>query len=211
MPLPLNEDIGRYISDHSSTENPILARLARATQRRTRQPEMMVGHIEGLFLRALVRATGAKRVLELGTFTGYSALSMAEGLPDDGEIITCDVDPETTAIARQHWDESPHGKKITLKLGPAIETIKTLPGPIDLVFVDADKENYCTYWDACVPKLRVGGLMIVDNVLWGGDVLDPQDDTTRAVAAFNEHVLADQRMERVMLPVRDGILLAVRL
>jgi caffeoyl-CoA O-methyltransferase len=211
MPLSLNEDIGRYISDHSSPENPLLTQLARSTRGRTSQPEMMIGNIPGLFLRTLVRATGAKRVLELGTFTGYSALAMAEGLPDDGEIITCDVNPETTAIARQHWDQSPHGKKITLKLGQAIETIKALAGPIDLVFIDADKKNYTAYWDACVPKLRVGGLMVVDNVLWGGDVLDPQDDTTRAIAAFNEHVLADQRMECVMLPVRDGILLAARL
>jgi caffeoyl-CoA O-methyltransferase len=211
MPLSITEDLERYIADHSSPENPLLKALAKATRERSDQPEMMVGHIEGLFLRTLVRATGARRVLELGTFTGYSALAMAEGLPDDGEVITCDIDPEKTAIARQHWDDSPHGGKITLKLGPALETIESIPGPIDLVFIDADKESYIAYWDACVPKLRRGGLVIVDNVLWSGRVLDPKDANEVAIARFNEHITTDQRVELVMLPVRDGMTLAVRL
>jgi caffeoyl-CoA O-methyltransferase len=211
MPLPLPEDLDRYIADHSSAENPVLAEISRATHERTDQPEMMVGHIEGLFLRTLVRTTGAKRVLEIGTFTGYSALAMAEGLPDDGEIITCDVDAETTAIAQAHWDKSPHGKKIELHLGPAMETIEALDGPFDIVFIDADKESYIDYWEACIPKLRPGGLVVVDNVLWSGRVLDPQDPVEHAIVAFNQHTAGDTRTERVMLPIRDGVLLAVRL
>lgn len=211
MPVPFPEDLSRYVAAHSTLEDPLLARLAEATRERTDAPEMMVGHIEGLFLRTLVRATGAKRVLELGTFTGYSALAMAAGLPDDGEIITCDVNAETTAIARRHWDESPHGTKIRLELGPALETIASLSGEIDMVFIDADKENYVAYWEACIPKLRRGGLAVVDNVLWSGRVLDPKDAVEVAIAAFNDHIVRDPRVELVMLPVRDGMTLAVRL
>jgi caffeoyl-CoA O-methyltransferase len=155
--------------------------------------------------------TRAKRVLEIGTFTGYSALAMAEGLPEDGEVLTCDVDPKNTAIARQYWDRSPHGGKITLRLGPALKTIETVSGLVDLVFIDADKRNYVQYWDAVVPKLRHGGVVVADNVLWSGRALDPQSNDDHAIVAFNDHVLKDQRVEVVMLPLRDGVLLATRL
>jgi caffeoyl-CoA O-methyltransferase len=154
--------------------------------------------------------TGAKRVLEIGTFTGYSALAMAEGLPEGGTIVTCDIDPKATAIARSFWARSPHGSKIVLKLAPALDTIATLAEPIDLVFIDADKQNYVRYWDACVPKVRSGGVLLADNVLWSGAVLDPKTDDDRALARFNEHVLRDASVERVMLPIRDGITVAVK-
>jgi caffeoyl-CoA O-methyltransferase len=211
MPLPFPDDLARYVREHSSPQDPILERLARVTHESTDDPSMMVGHIQGLFLRMLVRVSGATRVLEIGTFTGYSALAMAEGLPDGGEIVTCDIDAETTAIAREHWDQSPHARKIKLCLGPALETLRTLDGPFDLVFIDADKERYVHYWEACVPKVRKGGLLVVDNVLWSGGVLDPKTDSERAIAAFNEHVRGDAHTERVTLPIRDGVLLAVRL
>lgn len=204
------ENIDAYASAHSTPEPALFAELGAATRAQTTQPQMMVGHAEGLLLKFLVRMLGAKRVLEIGTFTGYSALAMAEGLPDDGSIMTCDVDPKATAIARSFWNRSPHGRKITLKLAPALETIATLAGPLDFVFIDADKTNYTRYWDACVPKVRSGGAIAADNVLWSGAVLDPKTDDDLALAAFNEHVLHDGRVELVMLPIRDGVTLAVK-
>jgi caffeoyl-CoA O-methyltransferase len=204
------ENIQAYADAHSSPEATLFKELAAETRASTTQPQMMVGHGEGLLLRCLVRMTAARRVLEIGTFTGYSALAMAEGLPEGGELITCDVDPATSAIAQKYWDRSPHGKKIVLKLGPALDTLSRLAGPLDLVFIDADKQNYVHYWDACIPKVRAGGVLIADNVLWSGEVLAPKDVEARALAAFNEHVLRDPRVDLVMLPIRDGVSVAVK-
>ncbi len=133
---------------------------------------------------------------------------MAEGLPDDGKLITCDIDPETTQIAKKYWSRSPHGKKIELKLGQALETLKTIEGLFDLVFIDADKVNYINYWELCLPKIRPGGLLVIDNVLWSGSVLKPEDETERAIDEFNKHICNDKRVEVVMLPIRDGVTLA---
>lgn len=204
------EKINRYAERHSSPEPVLFKELACITQERTTLPQMQVGHLEGIFLKLLVRLTKAKRVLEIGTFTGYSALAMAEALPTTGRLITLDIDPAATAIARAFWKKSRAGRKISFKIGPAIETLKTLPGPFDLVFIDADKENYTNYWNACVPKVRRGGVLVVDNVLWSGRVLNPQDASDRAIAAFNRHAREDRRVELVMLTVRDGITLAVK-
>ena len=204
----VSEALEKYAEAHSTAESKLFKELARETYAETSIPQMQVGHLEGSFLRLLVRISSARRVLEIGTFTGYSALAMAEGLPEDGTLITCDIDPEATAIAGKYWAENPHGKKIELKLGPALETLKTLKGPFDFVFIDADKENYVNYWEAVLPSLSQGGLIAADNVLWSGRVLRPQDMTDRAIAAFNEHVARDQRVEAVMLTVRDGITLA---
>ena len=204
----VREALERYAAAHCGPESVLLRRLVRETRAKTDLPQMQVGHLEGVFLRLLVRLTKARRVLEIGTFTGYSALAMAEGLPQGGRLVTCDVNPVTTAMARRFWSQSPHGRKITLKLGPALKTLKTLRGPLDLVFIDADKENYINYWEACVPKVRRGGLLVADNVLWGGRVLRPRDKSDKAIAAFNERVKADPRVEAAMLTVRDGITLA---
>jgi caffeoyl-CoA O-methyltransferase len=205
------EDVERYVLDHSSPESKLHSKLAEETREKTGAPQMMVGHIVGLFLRSLVRTCGARRVLEIGAFTGYSALSMAEGLADDGVVITCDVDAEATAIAQNYWVQSPHGKKIDLRLGPALETIAAIDGPLDVVFIDADKVQYIDYWEAVVPKVRTGGVILADNVLWKGHVLDPQEPNAAALAAFNDHVVRDDRVEVVMLPIRDGLTLAVKL
>jgi caffeoyl-CoA O-methyltransferase len=169
---------------------------------------MQVGHLEGAFLRLLARLVRARRILEIGTFTGYSALVLAEGLPAGGRLITCDVNPETGRIARRFWNRSSHGGKIRLSLGPALQTLRALKGPFDFIFIDADKENYIRYWDACLPKLRRGGLIAVDNVLWSGRVLAPRDATDRAIVAFNKRVARDRRVETVMLTLRDGVTLA---
>jgi caffeoyl-CoA O-methyltransferase len=204
------EDLERYIATHSSAEPEIFEEIARETRASTKDPQMMAGHVQGLMLKLIARATGARRVLEIGTFTGYSALAFAEGIADGGEVITCDVSEKFAAIARRFWQRSPHGKKITLRLGPALDTVSQLDGTFDIVFIDADKERYIDYWEVCLPKVRSGGLVLVDNVLWGGEVLDPVEPLALAVAAFNEHVAADERVEKVILPVRDGVTLACK-
>jgi len=208
MVFVVPEDIEAYARAHSSGEDGVLAALGRDTQANAKMPQMQSGHVEGSLLRMLVQASSARRVLEIGTFTGYSALSMAMGLPEDGSVITCDIDPVATAMAREYWAKSAHGGKIDLRLGPALETIESLEGPFDFVFIDADKGNYINYWEAVVPKVRQGGLIAVDNVLWSGRVLDPKSEQDLAIVAFNEHVLGDGRVELVMLTVRDGVTLA---
>lgn len=200
--------IEQYATAQSAGEAPLFRELAAETHAVTDCPQMQVGQLEGGLLRLLVRMINARRVLEIGTFTGYSALAMAEGLPADGELITCDIDPKATAIAQKYWARSPHGKKISLTLGPALDTLSTLHGPFDLVFIDADKTNYRHYWEAALPKVRQGGLLVIDNVLWSGRVLDPQDAESEAIATFNDHVTKDPRVEAVMLTVRDGITVA---
>ena len=200
-------EIEAYAERHSDPEPELLNELWRITHAKSARPQMLVGPLEGAFLRLLVRIANARRVLEIGTFTGYSALWMAAGLPEDGRLITCDVDPETTAIARSFWARSPHGSKIQLELRPAIETLAKLDGPFDLVFIDADKESYAAYWDAVLPKVPSGGLIVADNVLWSGRILSPSDETDRAIVAFNEKVREDARVERVLLTVRDGMTL----
>lgn len=204
----LHPRIEAYVLAHTIAERPWLKRLARETRRRTENPGMMVGAVEGAFLRLLVRLVKPKTLLEIGTFTGYSALAMAEALPPGGRLIACDVNPDTSAIARRHWAKTPYASKITLHLGPALATVNALRGPIDMAFIDANKENYPRYWDAVVPKLRKGGLMVVDNVLRDGRVLDPRNEQGRIMAAFNRKVARDARMEHVMLSVRDGVTLA---
>ncbi|MCX9088304.1 MAG: class I SAM-dependent methyltransferase [Candidatus Methanoperedens sp.] len=204
----VSKKIEQYCQEHTKPESQLLHELVAETFAHTAFPEMEVGHLEGAFLRILVRLLRAKRILELGTFTGYSSLLMAEGLPDDGKLITCDIDLETTEIAKKYWSRSPHGKKIELKLGHALETLKTIEGPFDLVFIDADKVNYINYWELCLPKIRRCGLLVIDNVLWSGSVLDPEDTTERAIDEFNKHVYKDKRVEVLMLPIRDGVTLA---
>jgi caffeoyl-CoA O-methyltransferase len=199
--------VEEYAEAHTTPDGELFERLAAETREKTTAPQMMVGRIEGQFLAALVRLGGARQILELGTFTGYSSISMASGLPPHGRVITCDVDPEATAIARRYMDESGHGEKIEIRLGPALETVETLDGPFDLVFIDADKENYVNYYEATLPKLADNGLMVVDNTLWSGRVAEPDNDeeTTNAIRALNERVRDDPRVVNVLLTVRDGM------
>jgi caffeoyl-CoA O-methyltransferase len=170
---------------------------------------MLTGTVEGRFLELLVFAAGARRVLEIGTFSGYSALAMAAGLPPGGAIVTCEVSEEHAAVARRHIATSPYADQIEVRVGPALETIAALDGPFDLVFIDADKESYPAYYEACVPKLAERGLMAIDNTLQSGRVVDPAPDDERAqgMARFNAMVLADPRTTSVMLTVRDGVTL----
>ena len=197
-----------FAHDHTKEESDLFRRLRDETYREMQSPQMQVGRIEGKFLKMLVRLVGARRVLEIGMFTGYSALMMAEGLPDDGRIITCDVNPKAEAVARKYFAESSHGHKIEVRMGPALETIKSLTGPLDMVFIDADKGNYSNYYNACFPLVRPGGLIVADNVLWSGRVVNPEDEDTRAIVAFDKLVQSDPRVENVCLTVRDGMMLA---
>lgn len=202
-----------YCATHSSAPSPLLDELERHTRAHCAFSQMLVGPLEGALLRMLVKLTNARRILEIGLFTGYSALTMAEALPDDGELLSCDIDAANAAIARAFFDRSPHGRKITIHLGVALETLNSIPANrvFDLVFLDADKENYINYYEAVLPRLKPSGLLVADNVLWSGKVLNPVEKTDRAIVAFNTHVHADPRVEKVMLGVRDGVLLIRKL
>ena len=201
----IDEKIEKYAYQHTSQEGGLLRRLEEETYEKLEIPHMTTGRVEARFLKLLARLVGARRILEIGTFGGYSALSMAEALPEEGTLVTCEMDPIAIAFARKYFSESPHGKKITLLEGPALESIKTLAGPFDMAFIDADKENYSNYYEAILPLIRQGGLIAVDNVLWSGRVLDPKDDSDKAIHQFNERVMQDQRVESVLLTVRDGL------
>jgi len=202
--------IEEYAQAHTEPPGPLFEELREKTYAEMRAPQMQVGPLEGTFLRLLVKLARARRVLELGTFTGYSALMMAEGLPDDGELITCDIDPKAEAVAREFFARSPHGRKIQLRMGPALQTLASLQGPFDLAFIDADKTNYSAYYDAVVPLLRAGGLLVADNTLWSGRILQPESPDDHALVAFNTKVAADPRVDKVLLTVRDGMMLALK-
>lgn len=202
------QPIEAYATAHTEPVGPVLEALREETYASLAAARMQVGPLEGTFLRLLTQLVGARRAVEVGTFTGYSALCIAQGLPEDGELITCDVNPETSAMARRYWDQTPDGKKIRSVVGPALETIANLEGPIDLVFIDAEKTGYDGYYEGLLPKVRQGGLLVIDNTLWSGRVLDPQSADDHAIVAFNAKLAADSRVEKVLLTVRDGMTLA---
>jgi caffeoyl-CoA O-methyltransferase len=206
------EEIDAYAVAHSTAEHPVLAAVAAETRATEESHGMMIGPVEGRFLETLVWLSGARRVLEIGAFTGYSALSMASALPPDGRLITCEVNPERAAVCRRHFEQSPWGDRIEIRVGPALDSLRALDGPFDLVFIDADKTNYRNYYEAVLPKLAERGLIAVDNVLWSGRVLDDADrsDDTVAMRAFNDFVRDDGRVVCVMTTVRDGVTLIRR-
>ena len=205
-------EIEAYAAEHTTPGHPLLVEVAAETRATEEAHGMMVGLLEGRFLETLVWLSGARRVLEIGCFTGYSALSMAAALPPDGSIVTCELDQERAAAARRHFDASPWAGQIQIRVGPALESIAGLEGPFDLVFIDADKTNYANYYEAVLPLLAERGLIVADNVLWSGRVVDPDDqsDDTVAIRVFNDLVRADHRVTCVMATVRDGVLLIRR-
>jgi caffeoyl-CoA O-methyltransferase len=208
-------EIEAYAEAHTSPRPPLFDDLRRITYATMPSPNMQVGRVEGTLLKMLVALSGARRVVEIGTFTGFSALCMAEALPQDGELTTCDHDPEAAKTAREFFDRSPHGQKIRLLFGDALETARALPAGawIDLVFLDADKERYVDYYEELLPRVRSGGLVVADNTLWSGHVLAPRPgrETDQAIVAYNRHVTADPRVENALLSVRDGLMLARKL
>lgn len=196
-----------YIANHCSKEPSLLANLRVETANMTDAPQMMCGPLEGQFLKMLTQLSSAKNILEIGTFTGYSTLYLASALTADGKIITCEIDERHATIAQKYFDRSPHGSKIDLRLGSALDTVADLEGPFDLVFIDADKKNYPNYYETILPKVRPGGLIVIDNTLWGGKVLNPTDLETKTIASLNHDLKQDTRIEMLMLAVRDGITL----
>jgi caffeoyl-CoA O-methyltransferase len=212
MTYLLSEEIDAYAEAHTTPPPELLQRLAEETKATLSAPQMLTGGVEGRFLHFLVFATGAKRILELGTYSGYSSISMASVLPEGGRIDTCEVDETHAAVANRYIEEAGFSDRITVHLGPAVETIERLEGEFDFVFIDADKQNYVNYYEAVLPRLSPRGLIAADNTLWSGRVLDESDESegTVAIRAFNEHVIADPRVVSVMLTVRDGVTLIRR-
>jgi caffeoyl-CoA O-methyltransferase len=207
----VGEGLEAYIHDHTTPEGELFERLRAETQATLENPQMQLDRVAGQFLRIIVQITGARRVLEVGTFSGYSGLAIASALPEDGKLVTCDIDPKATALARRYFDESPWGSKIEIKLGPAKESIAALAAAgeqLDFVFIDADKSGYVGYWEAVLPLLPSGGVILADNTLWSGRVLAPQEPSDHAIVRFNAHVTTDPRVEHALLAVRDGLMLA---
>lgn len=197
-----------YAAEHSSEPDKLLQELERYTYEHLDEPQMVVGRLEAAFLQMLVRMIPARRVLEIGLFSGYSALAMAEALDEHGEIVSCELDEKHAEVARSFFKRSPVGYKIGIRVGPALESLERIEGPFDMVFLDADKENYARYYDLVMPKLRQGGLIVADNVLWSGRVLNPEKDSDHALVAFNDKVQNDPAVENVLLTVRDGVMVA---
>lgn len=208
--------LAAYVADHSEPLDDVARALVDRTAALGDVAGMQIGADQAALMTALARLTGARRAVEVGTFTGMSSLAIARGLADGGRLVCCDVSEEWTAIAREAWAAADVADRIDLRIGPAAETLASDPfagEPLDLAFVDADKPSYVTYHDLLVPRLRPGGLLAVDNTLWGGSVVDPDEaDVNRtAIRAYNDHALADPRVSTVVLPTGDGVTLNVKL
>lgn len=200
-------EIETYSAAHSIPESAVCRALREETHRTMEHPQMLVGPLEGAFLKVMTRLIGAKRILEIGMFTGYSALCFAEALPPDGTVVTCEIDEGPAELARRYFARSPDGGKISVRMGPAIDTMRDLTGSFDLIFIDADKPSYVQYYRRALDLIAPGGVILVDNVLWNGDVLKQPapDEKTAAIQELNRMVAADPRVSAVLLPVRDGV------
>ncbi|MBQ1116463.1 MULTISPECIES: O-methyltransferase [Streptomyces] len=211
----LSPELYQYLLDHSTGHDPLLADLAADTHAAAADhAHMMIPAEQASLLTLLVRLTGARNVVEVGTFTGASGIALARGLPEDGHLITCDISMEWTHLARSFFQRAGLAERIDIRIGPALETLRNLPGEphIDMAFIDADKPGYIDYWEQLVPRMRPGGLLVIDNTLFSGDVLNPTPGSkASAVHAFNQYALADQRTQVLMLPLSDGLTLARRL
>jgi caffeoyl-CoA O-methyltransferase len=211
MSYIVNEAVERYTLEHSTPDPAFFRRLEEETRATTTSPQMMVGPLEGQFLGWLVQLSRAQNVLEIGTFTGYSSISMALALPYGGRITSLDVNEETTAVARRYAEEAGVEDRIDYRVGPALDALAELEGPWDLVFIDADKPNYVSYYEAVLPNLVGDGFIVADNVLWSGRVVeDDGEESAQAIRVFNDHVAGDERVECLMLTVRDGMTLIRR-
>lgn len=203
----VSADIETYAQAHSLAESDLRCALRDETSRSMEFPQMVVGPLEGAFLALMTRLVQATSVLEIGMFTGYSALCFAEALPEQGRVITCEIDEESAAIARRYFARSPHGEKIEIHMGPALDTMRSLTGPFDLIFIDADKTNYVNYYRRALDLVAPTGVILIDNVLWDGEVLKhpPPDERTAAIQELNRVVAADPRVTACLLTLRDGV------
>ncbi len=209
--IELTEALYDYVLQHGVHETRVQRELRAATQK-IPMAGMQIGADQGALLQVLVRLMGARRCIEIGTFTGYSALAVALALPPGGRIVCCDVSEEWTAIARRYWKKAGVARKISLRIAPALDTLAGLKGPFDFVFIDADKPNYWAYFERCLPLVRKGGLIAIDNTLWGGSVINPekQGESTRALRVFNRKLARDRRVHIALVPIGDGLTLAVK-
>lgn len=205
-------EIEAYAEAYSMSESSVCHALREETQRTMEYAQMLVGPLEGAFLKMMTQLVGAKRVLEIGTFTGYSALCFAEALPADGTVITCEIDEKSSSVARRYMAQTPVGSKISIRMGPALDTMGTLTGPFDLIFIDADKTNYLNYYRRALDLLAPKGVILIDNVLWSGEVLKqpPPDESTAAIQEVNRTVSTDPRVSAVLVTIRDGVLVVRR-
>ena len=201
----IDEEVEGYAEQYTPAGPSLLAELEKETIATMDLPQMLSGHLSGRFLRMLAMISQPKVILEIGTFVGYSALCLAETLPEDGKLITCDINETYTNLAKKYFAKSPHGHKIELKMGPATETIKALNCEVDLAFIDADKENYKQYYELVLSKLKRGGIIAIDNCLWSGHVLRPVTPADHAIHELNELIQRDERVDNVIATVRDGI------
>lgn len=206
-----HEAIDNYCVETTQPEPDLLLELVEKTYTDMGYPNKLSGRTIGRTLKLLAKIHQPKKALEIGMFTGYSALSIAEGMPEDGSLICCETNPRAIEFAQSFFDRSPFGHKITPIFGQALDTIQTLEGPIDFVFIDADKRNYLNYYEAVVPMVRSGGLIVIDNSIWQGRVLSPEENSDVAVDAMNKRIAADPRVENVHLHVRDGLNLVIKL
>jgi caffeoyl-CoA O-methyltransferase len=204
----ISPELQAYSEKYTSPEPPVLAALNRETWLKIQSPRMLSGHIQGRMLSMFSKMQRPRRILEIGTYTGYSAICLAEGLADDGTLVTIDVNADLEEMVLRYFELAGLGDRARMVVGDAREVIAALDGPFDLVFIDADKENYCNYLDLVLPKMRSGGLILADNVLWSGMVLDPQiqDIETQGLRDFVQKVAQSDAVEHVLLPVRDGIM-----
>ena len=204
----VSADIEAYAQAHSMAESDLCRALREETRQRMEAPQMIVGPLEGAFLKMMAQLVQATRVLEIGMFTGYSALCFAETLPAEGTVVTCEIDEESAALARRYFARSLIGQKIEVRMGPALDTMRDLKAPFDLIFIDADKINYVNYYRRALDLVSPRGLILVDNVLWDGNVLHQPapDENTAAIQELNRVVVADPRVTAVLVTVRDGIL-----
>jgi caffeoyl-CoA O-methyltransferase len=212
MKTLISPDIEAYAQAHSIPESELCRALREETERRMESPQMIVGPLEGAFLKMMTQLVQATRVLEIGMFTGYSALCFAEALPADGTVITCEIDEESTALARTYITRSQVGKKVEIRMGPALDTMRSLKGPFDLIFIDADKTNYVNYYRRALDLLSPRGVILIDNVLWNGDVLKQPapDERTAAIQELNRTVSSDPLVSAVLVTIRDGVLVVRR-
>ena len=208
----INSDLNAYAEAHTSPESALLKRINRETYVGVLHPRMLSGHLQGRVLSLISHMVRPQSILEIGTYTGYSALCLTEGLAPGGKLITLDINEELEERVRQYFEESGRGKDIDYRIGDALSIILTLPGPFDLVWIDADKENYAHYFDLIIDKVPTNGFILADNVLWSGKVLDSKlDKDTRAIVDFNLKIQEDERVENVLFPMRDGIMMMRRI
>ena len=207
----ITENINKYCKEHTVSDNSLLSELERYTWDNEDVPQMISGQMVGKFLQSIIRMIAAQKIVEVGTFTGYSALQMAEAIPLDGEVHTCELMKKHIETAQFFFDKSDYGKKITIHQGPALESLETLKvGNFDMAFIDADKSNYLEYYQRCLVLIRSGGVIILDNMLWSGSVIDPNDDDSKTLRKTGDYIQEDKRVFNVLFPIRDGLMLCIK-